>query len=307
MNKKIFSHLLKGGGFLLLATVLSGCKDMIILNSKGPIGQSATQLIYISIALMLIVVVPVFVMVIWFSVRYREGNKKATYKPDWAHSNAIEWVIWMIHVAIIAVLAYLTWKSTHELDPYKPIASATEPLEVDVISTDWNWVFVYPEDSVATVNELVIETGRPVKFRLTSATVMTSFFIPQLGSQMYAMAGMQTQLNLRADHSGEYFGRNLEFSGDGYDNMHFKVKAISTGEFHKWVQEAKQSKLTLSMDKFNEICVPNMGYPVTVYTTNVPDLLDKVMAPYMDWMNMDGSCGEENCEHECCKDKNNNN
>lgn len=285
MSKTLFKNSLKGGVLLLLTAFLSSCKDMVILDPKGPVGQRAAELINTSILLMLIVVLPVFIMVIWFSIRYRAGNKKSTYKPDWAHSNKIEWFIWTIPVIIIVILSYLTWTSTHELDPYKPIASDKPALQVEVISTDWNWIFVYPEDSIATINELVIEAGRPVSFKLTSATVMTSLFIPDLGSQIYAMAGMQTQLNLMADEPGNFVGRNLEYSGNGYHQMSFDVKAKTTEDFANWVLEAKKSTSALSMEEFNKIKVPNVNHPVVIYSSVEPDLFEKVMAPYMQWMN----------------------
>lgn len=309
MRKKLFNRFLKGGGFLLLAALLSGCKEFIVLDSKGPVGQSEAMLIYIAFALMLIVVLPVFVMVIWFSIRYKANNTKATYKPNWSHSTKMEWLIWMVPVAIIAVLAYLTWTSTYDLDPYKPIEHELKPIEVEVISTDWNWVFIYPEDSVATVNELAIEAGRPVHFKLTSATVMTSFFIPQLGSQIYVMAGMQTQLHLLADHAGIYRGQNVEFSGDGYDKMFFNVLAGSHEEYREWIKKAKSSNEVLSTERFNSICEPQADYPVTYFSAVEPNLFVNTMAPYMQWMNHGmtegGSCCHEgmSMDHEMSGDK----
>jgi cytochrome o ubiquinol oxidase subunit II len=305
MRKSKLTKLTKGIALLLFTAMLSSCEDMVVLNSKGPIGRSEAELIYVSFGLMLIVVLPVFVMTFWFAIRYRDSNKKATYKPDWAHSNKIEFVVWTVPIIIIVILSFLTWKSTNELDPYKPIESKVKPLVVDVISLDWNWLFVYPEDSVATLNELVIESGRPVSFRLTSQTVMTSLFIPQLGSQMYAMAGMRTKLNLMADEPGTYVGRNLEYSGNGYHTMNFKVLAKTSEEFKTWLKTAKASSDTLTMAQYEEISKPKEGHPVKVYASIVPDLFDKVMAPFMDWMSchemkMDESSQKEECE---CSDK----
>ena len=276
---------MKGVVFFALALLLSGCEKMIIFNSKGPIGQKEAQLIIVAFVLMLIVVVPVFIMVIVFSRRYRASNKKLDYRPDWHDSKKVELVIWSIPVAIVIVLATLTWKYTRELDPYRPIKSDLPALQVEVISTDWNWIFIYPEQTVATVNELIIESGRPVRFKLTSATVMTSFFIPQLGSQIYAMAGMLTQLNLLADEPGTYRGQNIEYSGTGYHTMHFDVHAKTAEEFQAWVQQAKQSSESLSMEKFNEISGQKiMNYPITTFSSVVPNLFHDVMAPYMEWM-----------------------
>lgn len=283
-NRKMMG-LLKTSGLLLITFLLSSCQELIILNSKGPVGQSQAKLIIIAFALMLIVVIPVFVMVVLFSVKYRKGNSNATYKPTWAHSTTIEWIIWIVPVSIIIVLAYLTWTSTYELDPYKPIVSEKNALEVEVISTDWNWVFVYPEYQIATVNELSIEAGRPVSFKLTSASVMTSFFIPQLGSQIYAMAGMQTKLNLHTDHPGVYRGQNMEYSGNGYGTMYFDVKASTSEEFNAWVKSVQSSSDTLSMTKFDEIKVPHINHPVSYFVLGNPNIFMDVMMPYMQWMN----------------------
>lgn len=284
-RRKYLKELLGVLVFLCTALLLSGCEKMIVFNSKGPIGQQQSQLIITAFLLMLIVVVPVFIMVIIFSRRYRASNKKANYRPDWYDSNKVEWVIWSIPVAIIIVLATLTWKYTHALDPYKPIKSEKEALQIEVISTDWNWVFIYPEENVGMVNELVIEAGRPVRFKLTSHTVMTSFFIPQLGGQIYAMAGMQTQLNLLADEPGVFFGQNIEYSGTGYHTMHFKVHAKTADEYKAWVQEAKKSPIALNWDKYNEISGQQIeNYPITTFSSVEPNLFHDVMAPYMEWM-----------------------
>lgn len=296
-NSKIMG-LLKTSGLLLITFLMSSCQELIILNSKGPIGQSQAKLIIIAFALMLIVVIPVFVMVILFSVKYRKGNTNATYKPTWAHSTTIEWIIWIVPVSIIIILAYLTWTSTYDLDPYKPIASDKKALEVEVISTDWNWVFVYPEYNIATVNELAIEAGRPVSFKLTSASVMTSFFIPQLGSQIYTMAGMQTKLNLHTDHPGVYRGQNMEYSGNGYGTMYFDVKAGTSEEFNAWIKSAQNSTDTLTMAKFDEIKVPHIDHPVSYFVLGNPTIFMDVMMPYMQWMNHGCHEGMEHSGHE---------
>lgn len=282
--KKILYNLFKIGAVFFSIVFLSSCKNMIVLDPKGPIGREETFLIYMAFALMLIVVVPVFVMVLWFSIRYRASNKKATYKPMWAHSNKIEWVIWSVPIAIIIALSYLTYTRTHQLDPYKPIPSAEKSVRIEVISLDWNWLFIYPDYDIATVNELVFPANAPLSFRLTSATVMTSFFIPQLGSQMYAMAGMQTRLHLMANDTGTYIGHNMEYSGRGYHTMHFNAITKTPEQFKEWIQKAKQSPDTLSMDKYKELSKPIVDYPVKIYSSVVPDLTDKIISPFMDWM-----------------------
>ena len=288
MRKKNLYNLFKVGGLIWAATFLSGCSDMVVLNPKGPIGHEEAFLIYVAFALMLIVVVPVFIMAFWFAFRYRASNKKATYKPNWAHSNTIEWVVWLVPIAIVLALSYLTWTRTYDLDPYKPIQANEKPLRVEVVSMDWNWLFIYPDYNIATVNELVFPEKTPLSFRLTSASVMTSFFIPQLGSQMYVMAGMQTQLNLLADEPGVFDGRNLEFSGHGYASMHFKAISKTPEEFREWIKKAKESPDTLSMAQYNELSEPNLNYPVTVYSSVVPGLFNHIMSEFMGWMGKHG-------------------
>lgn len=267
-----------------MVVFLSSCSKMIVLDSKGPIGQEETFLIYTAFALMLIVVIPVFIMAFWFAIKYRASNKKANYQPNWSHSTKIEWVIWMVPIAIIIALSYLTWTRTYQLDPYKPIPSETKPLNVEVVSLDWNWLFIYPDYNLATVNELIIPTKTPISFKLTSATVMTSFFIPQLGSQMYAMAGMRTRLNLLADEPGTYEGHNLEFSGKGYNTMHFDVLAKDPEAFQEWVKQAMQSPDSLTMPNYVKLSEPSTNYPITTYKYVVPGLFNHIMSKYMGWM-----------------------
>lgn len=290
-------HFFKIYGLSLFVLLLNACSKLSVLDPKGPIGQQEKFLILISIGLMLIVVVPVFVLAIWFAIRYRAGNTKATFKPDWEGSNRIEAVIWLIPISIVVVLSILAWTHTIKLDPYNPISSDKAPVRVQVVSLDWNWLFIYPDYDIATVNELVIPSETPISFDLTSATVMTSFFIPRLGSQMYAMAGMVTHLNLLASEPGTYTGQNQEFSGDGYHTMHFPAIAKSPEEFSAWVDAAKESQETLSLDTFQTLNTPQSDYPVTTYASVAPGLFDHIVGQFMDWMgdkamanmSMDGS------------------
>lgn len=226
-------------GLILLSSVLlSGC-DWAILDPKGPTGLAERDLIFLATGLMLIVVIPVIVMAVVIAWRYRASNTKATYLPTWAHSNAIEAVVWTIPVIIILVLGTVTWLSTHALDPRKPIPSAEKPLEVQVVSLDWKWLFIYPEYGVASVNELAMPVGRPVHFTLTSSGVMNVFFVPALGTQIYTMPGMQSQLNLLADHTGTYQGISANYSGRGFADMHFETKVVDKAGFTAWIAKAK--------------------------------------------------------------------
>ncbi len=240
LKRNVFKSLMWLISFAFLF-MLGGCKELVLLQPKGPVGLDETWLIIISFILMLIVVVPVYIMVFLFTRKYKATNTKATYMPKWTHSAKIEWLIWLVPIAIIVALSYLTWVKTDHLDPYKPIASDKKPIQVEVVSTDWNWLFIYPEEHIAVTNELVFPANVPVSFKLTSASVMTSFFIPQLGSQMYAMAGMQTKLNLMATEPGIYDGHNMEYSGNGYHTMTFKAKAVTEKQYNEWLEKAKNS------------------------------------------------------------------
>ncbi len=286
--KKNYYSFFTGGVLLLLMIFLNSCSNHIVIDSKGPIGSEEVNLIKIAFILMMVVVLPVFVMVIWFSIRYRANNKKATYKPGWAHSNKIEWVIWTVPIAIVAALSYLTWVKTHELDPYKPIKSEAEPIRIEVISTDWNWLFIYPDYNIAVTNHLVFPANRPLSFRLTSASVMTSFFIPQLGSQIYVMAGMETKLHLMADHEGTYSGFNFEYSGNGYADMNFDAVATSEDDFNQWIEQAKQSPNKMNMNTYQVFRNPSINYPVKTYSSVESGLFNINMMEYMGWMG--GSC-----------------
>ncbi|WP_163715692.1 ubiquinol oxidase subunit II [Mangrovibacterium lignilyticum] len=285
--KKKGIKFLKGTLLVLMAIFAGGCKKMVVLESKGAVGVEQAFLIKIAFLLMLIVVLPVFVMVIWFSIRYRASNTKATFKPKWTHSNAVEAVVWGVPVAIIIVLGYITWESTHELNPYKPLESDNKAIEIDVISTDSDWLFVYPEYGVAIVNQMVFPVNTPLNFRLTSGSVMTSFFIPALGSQMYAMAGMQTKLHLMANEVGVFRGHNMEYSGNGYAGMNFNAISTTQEGFENWLKGVKESTDSLSVDRFKDInSMFNMNHPVTSFSAVEPDLFNKVVMENMHWMGM---------------------
>ena len=190
---------------LAAALLLSGCR-WAVLDPKGPIGLQERSIILTATVLMLIVVVPVIALILIFAWRYRASNEKADYRPNWSHSSRIEAVVWLIPCAIIAALGVITWRSSHSLDPYRPLTSGVAPIRIDAVALDWKWLFIYPDQKVATVNEVAFPANVPVEFHITSATVMNAFFIPQLGSQIYAMAGMQTQLHLLASEAGTYQG-----------------------------------------------------------------------------------------------------
>jgi cytochrome o ubiquinol oxidase subunit 2 len=253
---------------------------MLLLNPKGPIGEAERSVIYIAIALMLIVVIPVFVMTIWFAWKYRASNTNAAYRPNWSYSGKIDFFIWMVPLAIITALAILVWVETHRLNPYTPISSSEAPIHIQAVSLDWKWLFIYPDQDIASVNELVFPVHVPLSFRITSDTVMTSFFIPQLGSQIYAMAGMQTRLHLMADEPGVYRGQNQQFSGRGFSRMHFKAKAVSQKDFQNWIDQAKNSKSSLDLARYEKIEKPGIGFPVRYFAPVKSNLFDHIIRKY---------------------------
>lgn len=270
------------------AVLLSGC-NMEVLTPKGDIGADEKSLILIALGLMAIVAIPVIAMTLWFAWRYRSSNKKATYAPTWSHSTKIEVVVWTIPAIIIAILAVITWRSSHSLDPYKPLASDAKPVTVQAISMDWKWLFVYPEYGVASVNQLAFPTDRPVNFEITSDSVMNAFFIPQLGSQIYAMAGMETKLHLIAREPGSYAGLSTNFSGEGFSDMHFQAIATSEDGFKDWIAKAKATQATLNDDTYKALAKPSTKVPVSYYGSVTPGLFGNVLGKYMDGMSHNAS------------------
>jgi cytochrome o ubiquinol oxidase subunit 2 len=269
--------LLLGAGTTLL---LAGC-NLELLSPKGSIGEQEKNLILISMFVMLMVVIPVIVLTLVFAWRYRDSNTKAAYAPKWSHSTPIEIVVWGIPCVIVVCLAILIWDTTHKLDPYTPIASDVEPVEVDVIALNWKWLFIYPQYGVASLNQLAIPVGTPINFRITAESMMNSLFIPQLGSMVYAMAGMQTRLHLIADTPGVYLGQSAAYSGPGFSDMHFKTFATSRKEFDAWISAARQSADLLDVKTYKTLEQPSSKDPVTLYARVAPQLFENVVDKYM--------------------------
>lgn len=270
--------------FTLFASlfVLSGCQDAVLINSKGAIGIEQRDLIYKAVGLMLIVVIPAILLSVLFAWKYRAANaQKNEYKPDWEHSNKIEFVVWTIPLIIIVILGTITWKTAFSLHPYKPIEHEKEAMVVEVVSLDWKWMFIYPEQGIATINELAIPVDRPIEFKLTSDSVMNSFFIPQLGGQIYVMAGMQTRLHLIANEVGEYKGISASYSGAGFSGMKFKTLAKTDEDFNAWVQNVKSTGSSLdNFEVFKVIAKPSENAPVAYFNNVVPDLFRQVVMQY---------------------------
>ena len=264
-----------------MAALLSGC-HMSVLDPKGQVAADEKSLIITATLLMLVVVIPVIFMTLYFAWKYRESNTSATYMPNWSYSHRIEAVVWAVPIAIILVLGTITWKTTHQLDPYKPLESSVKPITIQVVSLDWKWLFIYPDQHIATINEIAFPANTPVNFKITSDTVMNVFFIPQLGSQIYAMAGMQTQVNLIADTPGIYDGLSTNFSGAGFPDMTFKAHATSQADFDAWVAKVKASPGKLGLDNYNELAKQSQKDPVRYFSAVEPVLYTAVLDKYMD-------------------------
>ena len=266
---------------LSAALFLSGCQ-WAVLDPKGPIGVQERSIIITATVLMLIVVVPVIALILIFAWRYRASNGNAEYRPNWSHSNRIEAVVWLIPCIIIATLAVITWRTSHSLDPYRPLDSKVKPIRIDAVALDWKWLFIYPDQKVATVNEVAFPANVPVEFHITSATVMNAFFIPQLGSQIYAMAGMQTQLHLLASEPGTYQGLSSNYSGDGFSGMTFKAIAVPSPQgFDAWLAKVKASQQTLGAADYAQLAKASENNPVAYYSRVQPDLFADIVARRM--------------------------
>ncbi|NNM81985.1 MAG: ubiquinol oxidase subunit II [Burkholderiales bacterium] len=258
-----------------IAVLLSGCESAPLLDPAGPIGKSELHLILISFALMLIVVIPVTFMAFWFPRKFSASDPKGKYEPEWSRSSSIEFVVWLVPAIIVAALATISWRATHRLDPFRPIPG--NPVRIEAVSLDWKWLFIYPDLGIATIDRLVIPVNVPVSFRLTSASVMTSFFIPSLGSQVYAMGGMQTRLHLLAQREGEFTGQNQQYSGRGYADMHFRVEAVSADRYAKWAEQVSRSGVKLDDARYAEIEKPGISYPVREFSGVEPGLFGKIV------------------------------
>lgn len=275
--------ILKSGAAILtalIALLLSGC-DTGALAPKGEIAAAELKLILFSAKLMLLVVIPVILMALWFGWRYREGNN-AKYTPEWKHSTPLEIIWWSIPCIIILILGTVTWITTHNLDPYKPLNSKVKPLMVEVVSLDWKWLFIYPEYKIATVNYLRIPVGTPVNFKITAASPMNSFIIPQLGGQIYAMTGMTTQLHLLADELGVYRGLATNYTGVGFAGMHFDTEAVSPANFSAWVKATQETPDPLTSTVFwNRLMPKSIDAPVSYFSHVDDGLFDEIIMHYM--------------------------
>lgn len=264
-----------------MALILSGCNGGV-LDPKGQIGIDEKNLIIIATVLMLLVVIPVIVMTLYFAWKYRDTQNHEIYAPKWAHSNKIEAVVWAVPIVIVVILGVITWQSTQELDPYKPIEGKGEHLTVEVVSLNWKWLFIYPEQGIATVNELVFPANVPVEYKITSESTMNSFFIPQLGSQIYSMAGMETKLHLIANEPGTFKGFSANYSGAGFTGMKFNAIATPTkADFNQWVEQVKTNANSLTHANYVELAKASENNPVAYYGKVDEGLFHTIVMKYM--------------------------
>ncbi|HVQ44824.1 MAG TPA: ubiquinol oxidase subunit II [Candidatus Saccharimonadia bacterium] len=252
-----------------------------VLNPKGTIAADERQLIVTATMLMLLIVVPVLVLTFVIAWRYRAGNTKATYAPDWDRSRKLETIWWLIPSALIVGLSVITWQSSHALDPSKPLASSVQPLKIQVVALQWKWLFIYPKQNIASVNFVELPVGTPVEFEITSDAPMNSFWIPQLGGQIYAMSGMSTHLHLRADAAGDYTGSSANLSGRGFAGMHFVARAEAPADFDNWVRSVKHSAPPLTFTSYEALARPSENQAPSPYSATPAGLYDEVVMQYM--------------------------
>ncbi len=255
--------------------MLSGC-NWVLMNPSGDVAMQQRDLILISTGLMLLIIVPVIALTLLFAWRYRNTNTQADYRPDWDHSTQLELVIWAAPLLIIIALGAITWISTHTLDPYRPldriaanrpVPEGVKPLVVEVVALDWKWLFIYPEQGIALVNEMAAPVDRPIQFNITASSIMNSFFIPALAGQIYAMPGMETKLSAVINKPGEFDGFSANYSGHGFNGMRFKFHGLAPADFDKWVASNKASGNQLSRANYLELEKPSERAPVMRYAS----------------------------------------
>jgi cytochrome o ubiquinol oxidase subunit II len=258
------------------ALLLSGC-DWAVLDPKGPVGDANKTILIDSVAIMLAIVVPTILATLAAAWWYRSSNTRAQYLPDFEYSGQLEVIVWAIPLLTIMLLGGVAWVGSHDLDPAVPLASTEEPFDVQVVSLDWKWLFIYPDQHVASVNRLVIPAGTPIRFSLTSGSVMTAFFVPQLGSMIYTMNRMRTQLNLAADQPGTFRGLATQISGDGFADMHFEVEAKSKEDFYAWLGKDRADGPELTPESYIELAKQTIVPAPYTFRAVADGLFDKIL------------------------------
>jgi cytochrome o ubiquinol oxidase subunit II len=262
---------------LLGAATLGGCTGGV-LDPKGPIAVAERQILFNSLGIMLAIVIPTILATLGVAYWFRASNTRARYMPEFTYSGRLEILVWSIPAMTVLLVGGVAWVGSHDLDPRKPLASSVKPVNVQVVSLDWKWLFIYPDLGIASVNHLAIPAGTPVSFELTSAGVMNSFFVPQLGSQIYTMSGMATRLHLQADHPGNYPGMSAQFSGDGFADMRFTVEAVPAQQFDQWVTAAHNSGPVLDAQAYAELARPSQAVAPFTYRAVAPGLFSRVVS-----------------------------
>ncbi len=277
---RLFVFLIPVSLIIFLITYLRAYKEGVI-NPEGVIALAEKHLMITAFSLMMLIVVPVIVMLITFVWHFRASNTKAKYTPNWHENTLLEIVWWFFPGVIVLALAAITWKSTHDLDPYKPIDTGARPLVVQVVALDWKWLFIYPEQGIASVNLLEFPKGRPLSLSITSDAPMNALWIPQLGGQVYAMAGMSSSLHLLGTTLGDYRGSSSHFSGDGFSEMKFTARVVEEQDFDQWIREVKATNSSLNYSDYEALAEPSEKNPVTLYGTAQPHLYDTILMKYM--------------------------
>jgi len=254
--------------------------NIAVFNPKGMIAIKERELIITAFLLMLIVVIPVILMSFAFAWRYRKSNDKATYRPDWGHNNLAEIIWWGVPLCIIIVLAIITYRTTHELNPFKPIVATKKAMPIQVVALQWKWLFIYPDQGIATVNYIRIPKDTPINFEITADAPMNSFWVPQLGGQIYAMPAMRTKLHLIANEYGTFRGQSANLSGKGFAGMVFDVESTSDEEFDSWVDSVKSDSPVFGIEQYKYLAEPSEYNPRTYYVLTQPDLFDRIVMKY---------------------------
>jgi len=247
-----------------------------VLDPEGPVGGAIRTILLNALAIMAAIAVPTIVATLAFAWWFRASNSRARYLPNWAYSGRIELVVWSIPVLVILFLSGVIWMGSYDLDPARPLKTDVRPLNVQVVSLDWKWLFIYPDHGIASVNELVVPASTPVQFKLTSSGVMSAFFVPQLGSMIYTMNGMTTQLHLQADREGDFYGQASQFSGDGFSGMQFTLRAVSNDAFDAWVRTAQEAGAALDKDCYTRLAKPSANVSPATYRLTEANLFHLV-------------------------------
>jgi cytochrome o ubiquinol oxidase subunit 2 len=261
---------------LISTAMLSGCSEGV-LDPKGPIASAERLVLFNATGIMLAIVIPTMLATLAVAFWFRSSNKRATYLPEFNYSGRLEMLVWSIPIMTVLLVGGVAWIGAYDLDPPKPIASTVNPVKVQVVSLDWKWLFIYPDQGIASVNRLTVPAGAPISFELTSSGVMNSFFVPQLGGQIYTMAGMVTRLHLQADDTGTYRGMSANYSGSGFSDMHFNVDAVPAERFVQWVASTRTTGPVLDAETYSSLAKPSQAVAPLSYREVAPDLFNRIV------------------------------